>query len=383
MSRPDLDAPAGGLVRREGLAYPVLLALGAIDAAGYSVIAPVTPEIAAATGVGPGVMGLLVASFPLAMIGGFVLAARGVERGRTSAVLVAGLLTIGVGAIGFVLGEDLAVYFVARLLMGLGSGGLWIGITFGTLERWAGQEYLCMSRVFSAYSVGGLIGPALGAIGGVRGPFLAYLALVAVGLGLTALLGQPAHRRAFAPDRSALRVRGFWLASAGVLFVYLGYGVVEGILPLHFASGLSQAAIGVSFVAMSLIVAGASALGGRYRPRAMLVASLALVVAGLAAASISAVVSVWLVALAMAGVGFGVGTTGSVGILLQSVRPERIVTAMVIWSQVGIIGYLLGPLVGGAVAEAVGFAWLGLVPVVGGAVLAAMLVRESRAAAAA
>jgi hypothetical protein len=29
-----------------------------------------------------------------------------------------------------------------------------------------------MSRVFAAYSVGGLIGPALGAFGGIHGPFL-------------------------------------------------------------------------------------------------------------------------------------------------------------------------------------------------------------------
>ena len=48
--------------------------------------------------------------------------------------------------------------------MGVGSGGIWIGVTFDTLERWPGQEYLCMSRVFAAYSVGGLIGPALGVV---------------------------------------------------------------------------------------------------------------------------------------------------------------------------------------------------------------------------
>ena len=48
--------------------------------------------------------------------------------------------------------------------MGFGSGGLWTGITFATLGRWPGQEYLCMSRVFAAYSVGGLLGPAIGAI---------------------------------------------------------------------------------------------------------------------------------------------------------------------------------------------------------------------------
>lgn len=376
MSLQTLDAPTGDAGWRDRLAYPALLALGAIDAAAYSVIAPVAPEIADATGVGPGVIGLLVASFPLAMIGGFVLAARVVERGHTNAVLVCSLAVVGVGALGFSLGEGLGAYFTSRLVMGLGSGGLWIGVTFSTLERWPGDEYVCMSRVFSAYSVGGLVGPALGAIGGVRGPFLAYFALVAAAFLMTLLLREPSRRRVFRSDRSALRGRGFWLASAGVLFVYLGYGIVEGILPLHLASGLSQAAIGLSFVAMSLVVAGASALASRWRPRVMVAASLVLVTAGLTVAGLTDAVFLWLAALAAAGIGFGVGNTGSVGILLQSVRPDRIVTAMVVWSQVGILGYVLGPLLGGAVAEGLGFAALGVVPLAGGAVLVAALLLQ-------
>jgi hypothetical protein len=45
-------------------AYPLLLALGALDAAGYSVIVPVAPAISAEAGAGPAAIGLLVASFP-------------------------------------------------------------------------------------------------------------------------------------------------------------------------------------------------------------------------------------------------------------------------------------------------------------------------------
>ena len=42
---------------------------------------------------------------------------------------------------------------------------------------------------------------------------------------------------------------------------------------------------------------------------------------------------------------------------------RRIVTAMVVWSQVGIVGYLIGPLAGGAVAEGLGYGALGLLTV--------------------
>jgi hypothetical protein len=35
---------------------------------------------------------------------------------------------------------------------------------------------------------------------------------------------------------------------------------------------------------------------------------------------------------------------------------------MVVWSQIGIIGYLLGPLTGGIVAEGAGYGYVWLVP---------------------
>lgn len=75
MNQGRASAPADALV------YPALLAFGVLDAAGYSVLAPVLPTIAAATRSGPAAIGLLVASFPLAMLAGFALA--GVATRRT------------------------------------------------------------------------------------------------------------------------------------------------------------------------------------------------------------------------------------------------------------------------------------------------------------
>ncbi len=64
------------------LSYPVLLAVGAVDAAGYSVIGPVLPELAVAHPAGVAVMGAVAAAFPLAMMAGFAAAAPLVRAGR-------------------------------------------------------------------------------------------------------------------------------------------------------------------------------------------------------------------------------------------------------------------------------------------------------------
>ena len=359
-------------------AYPLLLALGALDATGYSVIVPVAPAIADATGAGPATIGLLVAAFPAGMVAGFGLAGSLVRRHGARPLLTASLALVALGALGFVLGDSLAVYFPARLLMGLGSGGIWIGVTFDTLERWPGQEYLCVSRIFAAYSVGGLIGPALGVFGGIHGPFLAYLALLVVAMPLVLFVAEPTTRREFAADRGSLRTRSFWVASAAILFAALALGVLEGVLPLHFAERLGQAQIAALYVGASLLVAVSATASGGAQPRPLVFAAVVLAVAGITLAGIAAQVPLWLVALALAAVGIGVGNTGSLGMLIEAVPVERIVTAMVVWSQVGIIGYLLGPLAGGIVAEGAGYALVGVVPAAAGILVVVLLHHHHR-----
>jgi hypothetical protein len=156
-----------------------------------------------------------------------------------------------------------------------------------------------MSRIYAAYSVGGLVGPALGAIGGVRGPFLAYLALVALALPLVVAVGTPPRRRRFETDRGALRLPGFWLACAGVLFAILALGMIEGVLPLRLAGWFDQAQIGWLYTGMALLLA-----------------------AGAAGAA-----PLFLAGLAVAAVGVGVGETGSTAVLLaafsRASRPAR------------------------------------------------------------
>jgi MFS family permease len=344
------------------LAYLVLLALGALDAAGYSIIAPVVPAIADETGAGPGVIGALVACFAVGQIVGYPLGGRGIERRHAVWVLGGSLLLVVVGDLGFVLGDGLAIYFPARLLQGIGAGGLWMGVSFAVIERFPGQEYRRLTGVLAAYGAGAIAGPAMGGVGGIRTPFLLHLVLVVVlALALTRV-SAPRERVVFSSDRSALRSPGFLLASTGILLVALTLGTLDGPLPLHFAERLGQAEIAGLYVAAAIVGALCATLAGRLPPRPTLAAAVLLMPGAIALAGLTDSVPLWLLAAALTGVGVGAGEAGALGVLLEAIGVERIVLAMVVWSQVWAVGYLAGPAAGGGVAEALGFGAIGLVP---------------------
>lgn len=364
---------------RRRAAYPALLAFAGLDAAAYSIIAPVVPAISDETGAGPGAIGVLVATFAVGMAIGFALAGRAVQARRASFVLAASAALMAAGSIGFVVGGSFALYVGARLLMGVGSGGFWIGVVFAVLERYPNEEYRRLTGVLAAASIGSLAGPAFGAIGGIRGPFGAYLGLLALAGVAVLLLGEPSERAAFSSDRRALRLPGFRLASAAILLVALALGTVEGPLPLHFADRLGQTEISALYVATSLVVALSAALAGRLPPRPTLVAATVLMVAGLSLAGASDTVPLWGVSLLLAGLGFGLGEASALGVLLEVVGTQRIVLAMVVFSQVWALGYLAGPAAGGAVAEAFGFGAIGLVPLAGAALVLGAFLRAGAA----
>ncbi len=355
-----------------------MLALAALDSAGYSMIAPVVPEIGDATGAGPAVLGLLVASFAVGQLAGYPLGGRGIERRHAVVVLWASLALVVVGDVAFILGEGLGVYFPARLVQGIGAGGLWMGVAFAVIERFPGQEYQRLTGVTAAYGVGSVAGPALGAAGGIRAPFLIHLGLVAVLALALSRIGPPQERIAFRSDRAALRTRGFWLASAGILMVALTLGTFDGPMPIHFSELLSQAEIGALYVLAALIAAACAALAGRFSPRPALALAALLMPAAIALGGLTESVPFWILVAVAAGAGVGAGEAGSLGVFLEAIGIDRIVLAMVIWSQIWALGYLAGPAAGGGVAEALGFGAIGLVPAVAGLLVLAGFVLTSR-----
>jgi MFS family permease len=182
---------------------------------------------------------------------------------------------------GFVLADGLGAYALARAVMGLGSGGLWTAITLSTLEHRPRQEYLCMGRILSAYSAGAVLGPAIGAIGGIEPPFLVYLAIVVAAALIALLMPAAGGTRRYEVDRTSLRLGRFWFASSGIVFAVLALALAEGVFPLHLSTRLDQTGRAVASAAMGLAVATAAALAARLDPRTATVGGSVLAMGGL------------------------------------------------------------------------------------------------------
>jgi MFS family permease len=365
--------------QRSIAAYPILLALGALDAAAYSIIGPVAPAIAARTGAGPALIGVLVATFPAGIAAGFVIAGHAMRGSRSGAVLPVGFALLAAGALILSIGDALPAYVIGRAVMGLGSAAVWLGVTFATLARWPDQGYLCMSRLFAAYSVGGLLGPAIGGTGGIGTPFAIYAGLGVVGIVLVAVMGA-APRVARVGDRSTLRAPAFRVASAGILFAVLGLSLIEGVLPLRFSAVLTQPQIGLLLAGAALVVAASSIAAARFVPEHALRVGVPLIVIGITVAATVASLPGWVVGLAVAGAGIGLANTGAIGVLLHGIPRDRSVTAIVAWSQLGIVGYLLGPLIAGPAVEAFGYPVLGIVLLAAAAPVVLVLAARSKSA---
>jgi hypothetical protein len=142
--------------------------------------------------------------------------------------------------------------------------------------------------------------------------------------------------------------------------------MLEGVLPLHFAERLTQAEIGALYVGIALVV---NHQRSRRRQAASTLDDLRLRLlsgGGHSPCRCGCRDTTLASGPASRRIRDRIGNTGSLGVLVESVKVERIVTAMVVWSQLGIVGYLLGPLLGGAVAEHFGYAAIGVLPAAAG-----------------
>jgi MFS transporter, ACDE family, multidrug resistance protein len=348
----------------------------------------VLPAYARSFDVGVAAASVIVSAFAFfrlvfAPAGGLLVARLG-ER----PVYLAGLLVVAVSSFATAFAQS-----YGQLLLFRGLGG--IGSTMFTISAMALLVRLAppraRGRVSSAYGsaflIGGMVGPLLGGLLaglGLRAPFVVYgvallvaAAVVAVGLGGARLRPAPDHA-----DRPTMRVAEAWASPvyravlvSGAANGWTNFGVRMAVLPLLAIAVLDRPWVAGAVLAVGAVGTAATLqFSGRLADRVgrrplvlvgLLVMGLSMGALGLAvhpALSATAGLVVLLTLSLVSGVGAGLvnpAQQAAVADVVGSDRNGGPVLSAFQMAQDG--GAIVGPILIGLVADALGFSWAFLV----------------------
>ena len=367
-----------------------------VIAIGFGIVSPVLPAYARSFDVGVAAASVIVSAFAFfrlvfAPAGGLLVSRLG-ER----PVYLTGLLVVAVSSFATAFAQT-----YEQLLLFRGLGG--VGSTMFTVSAMALLVRLApptaRGRVSSAYGsaflIGGMVGPLLGgalAGLGLRIPFIVYggalvLATLVVGLGLSGARLRPPPGHATRPVltvREALRSPVYRaVLVSGVANGWTNFGVRMALLPLLAAAVLDQPWVaGVVLAVGAVGTAGTLQVSGRWVDRAgrrplvlvgLLVMAVSFGAMGLAqhpALSTGTGLGVLIALSLTSGIGAGLVNPAQQAAVADVVGHERNGgTVLSTFQMSQDSGAIVGPILVGLVADAVGFgaafAVTGLVCLVG------------------
>ncbi len=361
---------------------------------GFGIVAPVLPLYARSFGVGYEAAGLLISSFALARLAADPFSGPLVDRFGERRSAAAGVVMVGVSSVLTGLAPTFPLAVVFRGAGGGGSALLFTALTSYLLKVVPKDRMArTLGLFYGSFNVGVIAGGPLGGFIanrlGLAAPLYFYAGLLfAAGAlylrfvrdpspaGTTRLDEVPAASGA----RELLR-RPEYRTTVFLQFAYLWMvaAVYDTLVPLfaHDRLGMSTVGIGVVFaLALSTELAvlyPAGSAADRYGRRPVTVPSMAGL--GLMVAVLGFAPNAITFGVLMAVLGVGSGVAGvPPGAMLSDVAPgQRSGTAVGIYRFAGDLGFVLGPLVAGASANALGFApafWIASIPIGIGLVLA-------------
>ena len=367
---------------------------------GFGIVVPVLPLFARSFGVGYGAAGLLISMFAFARLIAGPFAGPLVDRWGERASMAAGVTFVGVSSLltGLAPTYPLAVAF-------RGAGGAGSALLFTALMSYLLKSVpkarmgRTLGLFYGAFNVGLIAGAPVGGVVaerfGLASPLFFYAGLLFVsGVMYLWLVRNPAPARASSGSgeagsgtsvppaglKSLLRRRAF-LTTIFLNFSYLWMvaAVFDTLVPLFGQESLSMSpgAIGAIFavaLATELVVlypAGSAA--DRLGRRPVVIPSMAALAVLVAALGLAPTPLAFGGIMALLGIASGYAGVPP-GAMLADVAPgERSGTAVGIFRFAGDVGFVLGPLVGGFAAAALGFRaafMIASIPIVVGLILA-------------
>ena len=355
----------------------VLVASAFVIAVGYGIVSPVLPAYARSFDVGVAAASLVVSAFAFFRL---VFAPAGgalVQRLGERPVYLTGLLVVAASSLATAFAQSYTQLLVLRGLGGIGSTMFTVS-AMALLVRLAPptQRGRVSSMYASSFLIGGMLGPVLGgalAGFGLRVPLIVYAGALVLAAAVVAVRLSGARLRPADGDASSqppMRVREAlghptYRAALGSAFAngWCNFGVRVAVLP--------QLAVAVhddtwvAGVALALAAAGTAAtlqVSGRVADtvgrRPLVLGGLAATAVSLGTMGLSGSLVVLLVLSALSGVGAGMVNPGQQAAVADVVGQHRSGgTVLSSFQMAQDFGAILGPVLVGLVADAVGFGW--------------------------
>lgn len=357
----------------------VLAVIAFVVALGFGIVAPAIPLFARDYGVGTTAVGVAVSAFALfrfvSAFGGGAL----VERFGERRVLTVGLLVVAVTTGSAGLAGSYPLFLALRAGGGVGSAMFTIA-ALSLLLRTAppGARGRATATYQGGFILGGIAGPAIGGFLtelSPRLPFGVYAASLVVAAAVTLVMLRsapaapataPSGTGAGATDgpsplRAALASRAYLAAlvvNVGVGWVL--FGVRNSLVPLYVVEDLR---LGAAWVGAGLLAGSAAQALGLLRAgrladtwgrRPSLLAGTALGTVAIALLALPATTAVFLVS--MAAYGLAASLLASVpASVVGDVAPARSGRVVAVFSMSSDGGAIVGPLVAGALTDAISF----------------------------
>ena len=337
-----------------------------VDTMLYAALTPLLPHFTHTLHLSKAGAGVLVAADGAgALVGGLPGGAAAARLGPRRAVL-GGLALMGLASLGFAFSHSFWPLAIARFMQGCASGFTWAG-AFAWLLAAAPRDRRgqLIGTALGAAVFGALFGPVVGAAAALlgRGVVFSALAALALVLGVWTLQIEsiPPETPSVSAMGRALRNPVFLGGIALMSLASLLFGVLATLAPLRLsAAGWGAVAIGAVWLISASFETVLSPLAGRVLDRRGFALPVQLALTGAVAVSIGLAFSprplLYVPLVILAGGSFGVLFTPSFALIAEGAERVGLPQGMAfgLMNAAWASGALIGPAVGGAVADASG-----------------------------